>query len=167
MFRVLLLLITLGFPFLANATNSCADVFSGTPRPTITEGLATGLLEVSHQNIGDLQPQEIATIQQLVDLFGHNVFIIGSAAKARRRFIGSQLPLAVFGGSKSNTKSDIDYVVKSGLGDDANNFLFPDLDSSWGVRDVDYINLSSSPAIMFRPFLEPIIIKGFGRFYLN
>ncbi|MCO5114403.1 MAG: hypothetical protein M9899_09540 [Bdellovibrionaceae bacterium] len=132
----------------------------------LSEALVNGDLKTS-KNTGDLRPQEISAIQILVNSSGLDVFITGSAAKGQRRAIDSDLPLAVFGGSKKDTKSDIDYVVKIGLGDKANRLPFPDVDSSWGVREVDYINLSSGPTILFRPYADPILIEGSGRLYLD
>lgn len=117
--------------------------------------------------LGDLTPSEIAKIQAAADHLGADLYVVGSAAKGARRNAGSDLPLAQFGGSKSGTRSDIDYAVKTGLDDAASALRLPDMDSSWGVRGVDYLNLSSSPAIRFSPGKAPEVLSGNGRLYLE
>lgn len=164
---VLVIIITLNSSFLAKANNSCSEHLSAVQKNTINYGLAAGLVQISENNIGDLKPNEAQEIQRIVDLLGFEVFILGSAAKGKRRFIGTDLPLSIFGKSKKGTRSDIDYAVKKGLGDLTNNFQFPDIDSMWGVREIEFVNLSNSPAIIFRPSLKPIYIYGSGRFYLD
>lgn len=166
MLRCFIILIFLTIPFLATAKNSCTELFRKQSFQTLQEGLVSGLISVS-SSLGDLRSNEVMQIQAAVDALGHNLYVIGSAAQARRRNVDTDLPLAVFGGSKKDTKSDIDYIVKDGLGDVASALQLPDIDSSWGVREVDYINLSSSPAIMFRPQSEPLLIEGHGRFLLD
>lgn len=167
MLKCLLLILSIMLPFLSYADNLCQDLFLVVQRQTLNRGLVKGLFDISEKDRGDLSPMEVSAIQHLVDIFGHSVFIVGSAAKGKRRAVGSDLPLAVFGGGKKGTKSDIDYVVKTGRGDLASRFPFPDMDSSWGVREVDYINLSNGPTIIFSPFLKPLKIQGEGLLYID
>ena len=90
--------------------------------------------------------------------------IVGSAAKGARRGVGSDLPLAEFGGAKAGTRSDIDYAVRNGYDDAASALDLPDVDPSWGVRGVDYLNLDNSPAIRFSPGRAPEYLEqGGGR----
>lgn len=114
-------------------------------------------------SLGDLTHSEIQKIQAEVDRSGIQVIVVGSAAKASRRNVDTDLPLADFSGSKKNTKSDIDYVVKNGLDDTASLLRLPDMDNSWGVRGVDYINLDKGPIIVFTPNNTPILVTGSGR----
>lgn len=117
--------------------------------------------------LGDLRPEEIARIQAAADELGADLYVVGSAAKGTRRNVDTDLPLAEFGGTKANTRSDIDYVT-SPLYDDAADALdLPDLDSSWGVRGVDYITLDKGPVIRFRPDAAPEVIEGTGRLMLH
>ena len=113
--------------------------------------------------LGDLRPEEMAKIQAAADKLGTDIFVVGSAAKGSRRNVGTDLPLADFGAPKAGTRSDIDYAVKNGFDDAATKLDLPDLDSSWGVRGVDYIDLDSSPAIRFSPGRSPTLLDGGGR----
>jgi hypothetical protein len=117
--------------------------------------------------VGDLSPAEVARIQAAAEQLGADIYVVGSAAKGTRRNVGSDLPLARFGEGKAGTRSDIDYAVRSGLDDRANTLRLPDVDSSWGVRGVDYLNLDRSPAIRFSPGKAPETISGGGRLYLD
>jgi hypothetical protein len=60
--------------------------------------------------LGDLTPDEISQIQQVVDEAQRPLEIVGSTAKGTRRNPGSNLPI----GKGANTRSDIDYLVPPG-----------------------------------------------------
>lgn len=117
--------------------------------------------------LGDLRPDEIARIQAAADTLGEDLYVVGSAAKGARRNVGSDLPLAEFGGTKAGTRSDIDYAIRNGADDAASALDLPDVDSSWGVRGVDYLNLDNSPAIRFSPGRAPELLSGGGRLNLD
>ncbi len=117
--------------------------------------------------LGDLRPHEIARIQAAADELGHDLYVVGSAAKGARRNVDTDLPLAQFGGTKAGTRSDIDYAVRADLDDLANQLDLPDVDGSWGVRGVDFLNLDNSPAIRFSPGRAPEFLDGAGRFTLD
>lgn len=117
--------------------------------------------------LGDLRPAEIARIQAAADELGADLYVVGSAAKGARRNVDTDLPLAEFGGAKAGTRSDIDYAVRNGLDDAASELDLPDMDGSWGVRGVDYLNLDSSPAIRFSPGQPPTYLSGGGRLNLD
>jgi hypothetical protein len=121
----------------------------------------------STAKLGDLTTAEAAKIQAAADKLGSDLYVVGSAAKGARRNVGSDLPLAEFGGSKLGTRSDIDYAVKNGLDDAASKLDLPDVDSSWGVRGVDYLSLNNSPAIRFSPGKAPELLTGGGRLNLD
>jgi len=120
----------------------------------------------SISRLGDLEIHETYRIQKAADTLGKDIYVGGSAASANRRGVGSNLPLAEFGGSKVGTRSDIDYMVKNGYDDSASELDLPDLDSSWGVRGVDYLNLDKGDIIKFSPGKEPEVISGIGKVYL-
>jgi hypothetical protein len=114
--------------------------------------------------VGDLRPEEVAKIQQAADTLGQDIYVLGSAAKGERRGVGTDLPLGQYGKSKAGTRSDIDYAVKNGHDDKADALGLPDVDGSFGVRGVDYINLNNSPAIKFSPGKPPEYLpQGGGR----
>jgi len=107
------------------------------------------------QKLGDLREDEIQKIQKVSDESGEDIYVVGSAARGERREVGSDLPLGEFGDSKVGTRSDIDYAVRSGADDAMSNAGLPNMDKSFGVRGVDYINTDSGPAIRFSPGQEP------------
>lgn len=120
------------------------------------------------QPLGDLRPSEIARIQAAADELGESIYVVGSAAKGARRNVDTDLPLAGFGGSKAGTRSDIDYAVRNGIDDVANELDLPDVDPSFGVRGIDYLNLDNSPAIRFSPGRAPELLgQGGGRIDLD
>lgn len=118
------------------------------------------------ESFGDLDKNEVAMIQAAVDSFGHPLYVTGSAARSERRGKGTDLPLGEFGKPKDGTKSDIDYAVANGLDERGNTLKLPDVDASFAVRGVDYLNLDKGPVIRFRPHMPPDIITGSGRLYL-
>lgn len=133
----------------------------------ITKGVISGTTVASVAKLGDLRPTEIAQIQAAVEELGQDLYVVGSAAKGMRRNIDSDLPLAQFGGSKANTRSDIDYAVANGYDDAASALNLPDMDPGWGVRGVDYLTLDNSPAIRFSPGKDPEFLSGTGRINLD
>lgn len=136
----------------------CLDFF--------TKNSNVNFIERRDVPLGDLRPEEIQQIQNEVNRSRIQIIIVGSAANSLRRNIDTDFPLAVFGGSKKYTKSDIDYVVKIGSEDAATLLSLPDMDRSWGVRGVNYINLDKGPIIVFNPNQVPVFITGAGRFEL-
>lgn len=135
--------------------------------PAAPAGASAAGLAATTAKLGDLTPSEVAKIQAAADELGADLYVVGSAAKGARRNVGSDLPLAEFGGSKIGTRSDIDYAVKTGLDDAASALKLPDMDSSWGVRGVGYLNLDNSPAVRFSPGKAPELLSGSGRHYLD
>lgn len=117
--------------------------------------------------VGDLRPAEVAQIQAAADKLGQDIYVVGSAAKGERRGVGTDLPMSEYGKPKAGTRSDIDYSVKSGADDAADKLGLPDVDGSFGVRGVDYINLDSSPAVRFSPGKPPEYLpQGGGKIHL-
>lgn len=121
----------------------------------------------SEKKLGDLLPAEIAEIQKRTDELNIDLFVVGSAARGKRRHIGSTLPIGGFGGSKAETRSDIDYAVKNGLDDIESLANLPSIDPAFGVRGVDSINLNKGPIILFSPKQRPLVIEGKGRLMLG
>jgi hypothetical protein len=117
-------------------------------------GLGTTTAKVA---LGDLRAAEIAAIQTAANIAKEDIYITGSAARAARRNLDTDLPLGTFGQTKVGTRSDIDYAVRTAADDVVNglNLKLPDVDPSFGIRGVDYINLQSGPAIRFSPFKPP------------
>ncbi len=60
--------------------------------------------------LGDLTQGEVGQIQGVVDQAGRPLEVAGSAAKAERRGVGSNLPI----GKGPGTRSDIDYLIPPG-----------------------------------------------------
>jgi hypothetical protein len=56
---------------------------------------------------GDLAPEEVQQIQELTDQAGRPIYVGGSAARAVRRGVGTNLPI----GKGPGTRSDIDYII--------------------------------------------------------
>lgn len=130
-------------------------------------GIGTATTKVA---LGDLRAAEIAAIQRAANTAGEDIYVTGSAARAARRNVDSDLPIGTFGQPKAGTRSDIDYAVRSAADDTVNglNLKLPDMDPSFGVRGVDYINLQSGPAIRFSPFKPPEFLpQGGQRIYLK
>ncbi len=117
--------------------------------------------------VGDLTADEMVQIQAAANRLGDDIYVVGSAARGERRHVGSDLPLARFGGGKDGTRSDIDYAVRLDLDDAANRLSLPDVDPSFGVRGLDYLNLDSGPAIRFSPNRAPAYVEGTGRHWLT
>jgi len=139
---------------------------TGAPAPS-TNGVVAAQPAAQAARLGDLRPNEIARIQAAADTLGEDLYVVGSAAKGARRNVDTDLPLADFGGSKAGTRSDIDYAIRNGADDAASELDLPDMDSSWGVRGVDYLNLDNSPAIRFSPGRAPQMLDGGGRINLD
>lgn len=116
---------------------------------------------------GDLTPDEIAQIQSAAERLGDDIYVVGSAARGARRNVGSDLPLGRFGGGKEGTRSDIDYAVRLDLDDAADALGLPDVDPTFGVRGLDYINLDSGPALRFSPGRAPERLEGAGKLWLT
>lgn len=157
-------------PTLARALDGAVDLGRSAlglgPKGTTGAAVAGGAVAAGVR-LGDLNPAEVAKIQSAAETLGADLYVVGSAAKGARRNVGSDLPLAEFGGSKVGTRSDIDYAVKNGLDDAASKLDLPDMDSSWGVRGVDYLNLDNSPAIRFSSGQPPEVLTGGGRLNLD
>lgn len=141
---------------------SCWELFQ-----TLEQSEALSFTTSTGKKLGDLLPKEIEEIQKRADSLGIDIFVVGSAAKGQRRGIGSNLPLSVFGGTKQNTRSDIDYAVRDGFDELASKSGLPDVDPSFGVRGVNYINLKNGPIILFSPGKKPMLIEGKGRLNLE
>lgn len=116
--------------------------------------------------LGDLTLDEIKKIQEIVDELNEPIFVVGSAAKGKRRNIGSGFPM----GKGDERRSDIDYLSPLSLRNldtelerlDLFNQL-PEIDNwsgnyNHGVLEEDLV-LSSAPTIFFTPFSNPISIK--------
>lgn len=120
--------------------------------------------------LGDLRPFEINAIQNAANIAKEDIWVTGSAARAARRNLDSDLPLGTFGQTKVGTRSDIDYAVRSSADDFVNNLNLglPDIDPGFGIRGLDYINLNSGPAIRFSPFKAPEFFpQGTGKIFLQ
>lgn len=143
-----------GVPRIAGSIDDA--IRGGAPRaaPAVPGAVGAGA------RLGDLTPNEIARIQAAADRFGNDIYVVGSAAKGARRNVGTDLPLGQFGRAKNGTRSDIDYAVRNGLDDHPALRGLPDVDPSFGVRGVDYLNLPNSPAIRFSPGRPPTLIRG-------
>lgn len=155
-------------PAIAKGIDAGVDLITGTRRGTTAAApgtVATGTATTAV--LGDLRPSEIARIQAAADQLGADLYVVGSAAKGARRNIDTDLPFANFGGAKTGTRSDIDYVVRTDLDDVANGLDLPDIDPNFGVRGVGWITLDNSPAIRFSPGRAPEVLEGTGRLTLD
>jgi hypothetical protein len=114
----------------------------------------------------DLSNEEIAMIQNAVDTLGHEVFVVGSAAKGVRRNKGSQAPL----GKGENSRSDIDYMLPTLTTEEeqrAREFLrnvdpavfslFPDMDKKHGF--ILSPPITTTLRLMFSPKRPPIYLE--------
>lgn len=140
---------------------------AGGPNASATNGVAATQPAAQAAHLGDLRPTEVARIQAAADTLGEDLYVVGSAAKGARRNVDTDLPLADFGGRKAGTRSDIDYATRNGADDAASEMDLPDMDSGWGVRGVDYLDLDNSPAIRFSPGRAPEMLNGGGRINLD
>jgi hypothetical protein len=122
------------------------------------------------RRLGDLQPHEIDSIQRAADATGEDIYVTGSAARGTRRNLDTDLSLKGFGTKlpKGQTRSDIDYAVRSGADEIVDSHHLPDADPAFGVRGVAYINLDNGPAIRFRPGQAPEYLpQGGGKLWLD
>jgi hypothetical protein len=119
---------------------------------------------VGAAKLGDLSAQEISKIQSVVDSTNQNLYVVGSAARAERRNVGTNLPIKGFDNELplSETRSDIDYASKLGHDDLLSQQPLPDMDPAFGVRGLDYLNLDSGPAIRFSPGQPPTFLPAGG-----
>lgn len=129
---------------------------------------------IAPAKLGDLTADEISAIQKIVDTAGQHsprgqderLYVVGSAAKGERRNKGTSLPMShpfINGLQKGPyTRSDIDYLVPPGQKQSwIPNFAhrLPDLGYlPNGRKDVlaGEWHPEAGPAILFRPFTEPI-----------
>ena len=112
----------------------------------------TGPTTVAASGFGDLSEAEVAVIQQVVDEAGRPLYVVGSAARAARRGVGSGLPV----GKGLGTCSDIDYLAgPSSL----ENFLELQgrLPLNTGIIPGNP-NPFMGPAIRFSPGTRPVFI---------
>ncbi len=103
--------------------------------------------------LGDLTPSEINQIQNVVEEAGRPLTVVGSAAEARRRGVGTNLPI----GKGDGTRSDIDFLVSpSSLNyyDNLQNKL-PSLDPKSGII-LGLHNPFIGPGIIFSPGSTPV-----------
>lgn len=130
---------------------AAAGILSG-----VTGG-ALRTLATGATGIGDLTSGEVRQIQGVVDSAGRPLNVVGSAARATRRGIGSDLPI----GKGAGTRSDIDYLVPPG---NAPYFRglegdLPSIDPGSGII-VGHPNPWIGPWIRFEPGAEPYYVPG-------
>ena len=97
---------------------------------------------------GDLTKKELKKIQDIVNSVGEELHVVGSAARAQRRNVGSTKSI----GKGANQKSDIDYITTSLSAkkkfDSAN---LPDVDPAHGVIKRKNGPKANQPSIGFMP----------------
>jgi RHS repeat-associated protein len=104
--------------------------------------------------LGDLTLDEIRRIQQVVDKAGRPLEVVGSAARAERRGVGTKRPI----GKGPGTRSDIDYLVPPGSLD-----YFKGLDGqlpSFNGLIPGMHNPFIGPGIRFEPHTAPVFRPG-------
>jgi hypothetical protein len=132
-----------GGPLYFGPKNGCIfNPFAGTSNP-----------------LGDLTPEEIRKIQEIVDNAGRPLEVVGSAASGSRRGLGSNLPI----GKGHGTKSDIDYLVPRSSLDYYKGYEWqlPGIDSGSGIIPGIH-NPHIGPAIRFEPGGIPYVVPGTG-----
>ena len=112
-----------------------------------------------NEPLGDLTPDEIAQIQDVVDEAGRPLEVVGSAASGSRRGVGTDLPI----GKGPGKRSDIDVLIppSSRQHFDGLEGRLPSVDPATGVLTGVH-NPQLGPAIRFEPGQAPTSVPGAG-----
>lgn len=136
----------------ATVENAAGRLLSG-------QAAELGAAKTGASGLGDLTKAEVGQIQGVVDRAGRPLDVVGSAAKAERRGVGTDLPV----GKGVGTRSDIDYVVGPSSQGYYKGFEheLPGLDPLSGLINGTH-NPFTGPGVRFEPGAAPRYTPGHG-----